>query len=100
MNNDKMKITDKFKGVGIALITPMQENGSIDFAALARVIERVIEGGVDYLLALGTTSENPTLSADEREIGGLGIFITKKTMDAVSYAYENGENILTMTKKI
>ena len=41
-----------------------------------------------------------TLSADDREIGGLGIFITKKTMDTVSYAYENGENILTMTKKI
>ena len=41
-----------------------------------------------------------TLSAEEREIGGLGIFITKKTMDAVTYAYENGENILTMIKKI
>ena len=41
-----------------------------------------------------------TLSADEREIGGLGIFITKKTMDSVTYAYENGENILTMIKKI
>ena len=41
-----------------------------------------------------------TLSADEREIGGLGIFITKKTMDSISYAYENGENILTMTKKL
>ena len=41
-----------------------------------------------------------TLSADEREIGGLGILITKKTMDTVSYAYENGQNILTMTKKI
>jgi anti-sigma regulatory factor (Ser/Thr protein kinase) len=41
-----------------------------------------------------------TLSAEEREIGGLGIFITKKTMDTVTYAYENGENILTMTKKI
>ena len=41
-----------------------------------------------------------TLSAEEREIGGLGIFITKKTMDQVDYAYENGENILTMTKKI
>ena len=41
-----------------------------------------------------------TLPADEREIGGLGIFITKKTMDTVSYAYKNGENILTMTKKI
>ena len=41
-----------------------------------------------------------SLSADEREIGGLGIFITKKTMDTVSYNYENGQNILTMTKKI
>ena len=41
-----------------------------------------------------------TLSAEEREIGGLGIFITKKTMDTVAYAYENGENIVTMTKKL
>ena len=41
-----------------------------------------------------------TLSAAERDIGGLGIFITKKTMDSLSYAYENGENILTMIKKI
>jgi sigma-B regulation protein RsbU (phosphoserine phosphatase) len=41
-----------------------------------------------------------TLSAEDREIGGLGIFITKKTMDSLTYAYENGENILTMTKKI
>ena len=41
-----------------------------------------------------------TLSAEEREIGGLGIFITKQTMDSVTYTYENGENILTMIKTI
>ena len=41
-----------------------------------------------------------TLSAEDREIGGLGIFITKKTMDTVTYAYEKGENVLTMIKKI
>ena len=41
-----------------------------------------------------------TLSAEDREIGGLGIFITKKTMDSLSYSYENGENVLTMIKKI
>ena len=41
-----------------------------------------------------------TLSAADRDIGGLGIFITKKTMDTVSYKNENGRNILTMTKKI
>ena len=41
-----------------------------------------------------------TLSAEDREIGGLGIFIAKKTMDTLNYAYENGENVLTMIKKI
>ena len=41
-----------------------------------------------------------TLSAEDREIGGLGIFITKKTMDSVNYAYENGENVMTMIKKM
>ena len=41
-----------------------------------------------------------TLSAEEREIGGLGIFIAKQTMDSVTYAYENGKNILTMIKTL
>ena len=41
-----------------------------------------------------------TLSAEDRQIGGLGIFIAKKTMDTITYAYENGENVLTMTKKL
>lgn len=41
-----------------------------------------------------------TLSAEEREIGGLGIFICKKTMDTINYVRKNDENILTMTKKI
>lgn len=41
-----------------------------------------------------------TLSAEEREIGGLGIFIAKKTMDSIRYSYENGENVLIMMKKI
>ena len=41
-----------------------------------------------------------TLSAEDREIGGLGIFLCKKMMDNLSYRYEDGNNILTMTKKI
>ena len=49
---------------------------------------------------LGKSDPDITLSAEEREIGGLGIFIAKKTMDSLSYAYQDGENILTMTKKI
>ena len=60
---------------------------------------RMADGGVPFD-PLKKPDPDITLSADEREIGGLGIFITKKTMDTVEYAYENGENILTMTKKI
>ncbi len=41
-----------------------------------------------------------TASAEDRQIGGLGIFLTKKTMDAVSYEYKDGKNILTMKKRI
>ena len=41
-----------------------------------------------------------TLSAQERKIGGLGIFLTKKYMDSVEYSYTNGENVLTMKKLI
>ena len=41
-----------------------------------------------------------TLSAGERKIGGLGIYMVKKTMDTVSYVYENGQNILTITHRI
>ena len=41
-----------------------------------------------------------TASAEDRAIGGLGIFITKNTMDSVTYAYKNGENILTMIKTL
>lgn len=61
-----MAIIDKFSGVGVALITPFDSRGSIDFGALAAIIDRVIDDGVDYLLALGTTSETPTLTASER----------------------------------
>ena len=41
-----------------------------------------------------------TLSAEERDVGGLGIFMTKKFMDDVSYEYKNGQNILTLKKNL
>ena len=59
----------------------------------------VSDEGVEFN-PLDRAEPDITLSAAEREIGGLGIFITKKTMDTVSYSYDNGRNILTMTKKI
>jgi anti-sigma regulatory factor (Ser/Thr protein kinase) len=49
---------------------------------------------------LAKTDPDTTLSADDREIGGLGIFMVKKLMDDVSYRYEDGKNILTIHKDI
>ena len=63
------------------------------------IIFRMTDKGVPFD-PLKKPDPDITLSADEREIGGLGIFITKQTMDSVIYTYENGENILTMIKTI
>jgi hypothetical protein len=48
------------------------------------------------------TADEPdiTLSAEERKVGGLGIFIVKKIMDEISHVYENGKNILRMRKNL
>jgi 4-hydroxy-tetrahydrodipicolinate synthase len=58
----------QLRGTGVALVTPFA-NGKIDFPALGRIIEHNIEGGVDYLVSLGTTGESVTLSTQEcREV--------------------------------
>ena len=56
-----------FHGLGVALVTPFTENGAVDFAAVAKIVDNLIEGGVDYILVLGTTGETPTLTTDERK---------------------------------
>lgn len=54
------------KGTGVALVTPFTSNEDVDYDALAAVIEFVIEGGVDYVVTLGTTGETSTLSKEEK----------------------------------
>ena len=56
----------KFSGVGVALVTPFDETGRIDENSLRNLVNYVIDGGVDYLVALGTTSEAATMTAEER----------------------------------
>jgi 4-hydroxy-tetrahydrodipicolinate synthase len=57
----------KFRGTGVAIITPFKNDSSIDFAALGRVVNHVISGGVNYIVALGTTGESVTLTKDEKK---------------------------------
>jgi 4-hydroxy-tetrahydrodipicolinate synthase len=57
-----------FKGSGVALVTPFQSDGSIDFQALKQLVQLQIEGGTDFLVVQGTTGESPTLSQDEKRL--------------------------------
>ena len=56
----------KLRGTGVALVTPFRKYGTIDFTSLGKLIDHTIDGGVDYLVALGTTSEAATMMDDER----------------------------------
>jgi 4-hydroxy-tetrahydrodipicolinate synthase len=57
----------KFKGTGVAIVTPFKNDLSIDFSALGRVVNHVINGGVNYIVVLGTTGESVTISKDEKK---------------------------------
>src|ERR1035437_3230652 len=60
-------INNKLTGMGVALITPFKNDESVDFDALARLVEYQIKNGTDYLVVLGTTAETSTLTEQEKE---------------------------------
>ncbi len=59
---------EQLKGTGVALITPFTADNKVDTEALTKLVNYVIDGGVDYLVALGTTSEVPTLTKEEKKL--------------------------------
>lgn len=59
-------MSHKYRGTGVALVTPFAADGSVDFDALTKVVNHTIDGGVNFLVALGTTAETPTLSVSEK----------------------------------
>lgn len=102
-----------FRGTGVALVTPFTRNGHVDFKGLAKLIEHVINGGVDYLVALGTTAETPTLSNDEKKevlisvlnhakgrvpvVCGMGGNNTQEVLDCIeSYPLEGVAGLLSV----
>lgn len=54
------------KGMGVAMITPFKEDGSVDYDALSYLVDYQLQNGTDYLVVLGTTAETPTLTEDEK----------------------------------
>jgi 4-hydroxy-tetrahydrodipicolinate synthase len=55
------------KGMGVALITPFQKNGDVDYPALSRLVDYQLQNSTDYLVVLGTTAETPTLTGTEQK---------------------------------
>lgn len=103
-----------FTGAGVALVTPFNEKLEVDYPALGQIVENQIQGGMDYLVVLGTTAETPTLNYLEKiEITdfirnknggrlplmlGLGGYDTLDTLKKVRTADLNGiDGILTVT---
>lgn len=68
-------IKDLLKGTGVALVTPFKQDMSVDYESLGKLIDFVIDGGVQYVVTLGTTGETPTLSREEK-------------IDILNYTYE------------
>lgn len=61
-----MTISQQLKGTGVAIVTPFKEDQSVDFDALAKLIDFIIGNGVEYIVTLGTTGETPTLNHSEK----------------------------------
>lgn len=85
-----MSLQTTLRGTGVALVTPFDAAGSIDFNALERVIDFVIEGGVQYVVTLGTTGETPTLSKEEKK--DIAVFTFEKVNNRVPVVVGAGGN--------
>jgi 4-hydroxy-tetrahydrodipicolinate synthase len=102
-----------FEGTGVALVTPFTKENEVDFPALSRIVDAVIDGGVDYLVALGTTAETPTLTKNEKQavlehilqhnnkrvpvVVGIGDYNTQGLLDALQeYPMDEVAGILSV----
>lgn len=70
---------NKFLGTGVAMVTPFNVDGTVDYQGLQNLINHIIEGGVEYLVSLGTTGESATLNESERKA------ILELTLEAVNH---------------
>lgn len=61
-----MNVRPQLTGTGVAIVTPFSKDLSVDFIALEKLIDFIIEGGVEYIVTLGTTGETPVLSKEEK----------------------------------
>lgn len=83
-----------FKGCATALLTPFESDGKIDYKAYERLVRRQVEGGVDFLVPLGTSAETPTLSKEEKSLLWA---ITRKAASSLPLLVGCGSNSVDAT---
>ncbi|MDF1698446.1 MAG: 4-hydroxy-tetrahydrodipicolinate synthase [Saprospiraceae bacterium] len=89
----------QFIGTGVAMITPFK-NGAVDYQTIERIVEYLIEGGVNYIVALGSTGETATLNEEEsRKVLDVVISAVNKRVPVVAGNF-GGNNTLELCKKI
>lgn len=90
----------KFRGTGVAIITPFKNDSSIDFSSLEKVINHVINGGVNYIVLMGTTGESSTLTKDEKKalISFTLDTINKRVPLVLGIGGNNTQEIITQLK--
>ena len=91
---------ERFRGTGVALVTPFKNNGSIDWDDLEKIIEHVTAGGVEFLVSLGTTGESVTLSDEEhRQVLDFTIKANRGRLPVVAGVF-GGNNTAAVVEKI
>jgi len=61
-----MNLKERFKGTGVAIVTPFKQDGSVDLESLGKIVEHIIDGKCEYIVVLGTTGESVTLRDEEK----------------------------------
>ncbi len=91
----------KFMGTGVAIVTPFRRDDSIDFTALTSIVEHIISNEAEYIVALGTTGETPTLSKDEKKavVNCVIETVDKRVPVAVGIGGSNTQEIISKLKK-
>ncbi len=96
-----MSKNSKFKGTGVAIVTPFNKDGSIDYKSLNKLVDFIIKGGVEYVVVLGTTGESVTLSKEEKQSVVTHVIenVNKRVPIVLGLGGNNTQEILSAFKK-
>lgn len=96
-----MSKNTKFKGTGVAIVTPFNKDNSIDYKSLGKVVNHIIKGGVEYVVVLGTTGESVTLSKEEKQsvVAHVIESVDKRVPVVLGLGGNNTQEILNSFKK-